>query len=207
MSMNQQNLNTLYYSQQNLDNNYKLVCDEISKRTNKDISTNTNFKKSFNQMAKMVYEKTPDSNKNLANVNTKLVESSVSFFHKKIFEKNVKQDSPPGTHYNTTTTHGFSMMNENQDIDSKFNSLMSDREQILVGTVGSGAVGSGNPESYLPQPTIKSNQFVKNEQFTRSVSANINNPYEDQFLRHVDVMQQPGVNSGLNKNLPELTKE
>ena len=143
--MNQQNLNALYYSQENLDNTYKLVCDEISKRTNKDISTNLNFKKSFNQMAKMVYDKTPDSNKNLATINTKLVESSVSFFHKKIFDKNVKQDSPPGT-YNTTTTHGFSMIQENKDLDSKYNSLVSNRDQLLLGTVGSSGVGSGNPE-------------------------------------------------------------
>jgi hypothetical protein len=178
--MNNQNIDSLYYSPQNLDNVYRQVCDEISRRTNKDISLNQTYRKSFNQMAKMVLDKVPSNNRNLANVNTKLEQSSVTFFHKKIFEKTVNTDGP------TKNTTGFTMAPENTDISSKYNSLLEDRKNINLGT-GAGIVGDGNPNTYLPQPKLPANTFVQNEQFVQG--ARRDEPYTQQFQRAVDTMQ------------------
>ena len=87
--MSGDSIDKVYYSQNNLDNTFKQVAEEISRRTNKDISTNTSYKKSFQSMAKMVYDKCPPQERNLQSVNTKLIDKSVIFFHGKIFEKNV----------------------------------------------------------------------------------------------------------------------
>ena len=57
MSMSGDSIDKLYYSQNNLDNTFKQVSEEISRRTNKDISNNMSYKKSFQAMAKMVYDK------------------------------------------------------------------------------------------------------------------------------------------------------
>ena len=79
MSMSGDSIDKLYYSQHNLDNTFKQVSDEIGRRTNKDISNNTSYKKSFQTMAKMVYDKCPPLERNLQSVNTKLVDKSVIF--------------------------------------------------------------------------------------------------------------------------------
>ena len=50
--MNTNNIDVLFYSQNNLDNSYTQVADEILRRTNKDISKNSNYKTTFNKMAK-----------------------------------------------------------------------------------------------------------------------------------------------------------
>ena len=180
--MSGDSIDKLYYSQNNLDNTFKQVSEEISRRTNKDISNNMSYKKSFQAMAKMVYDKCPSEDRNLQSINTKLIDKSVVYFHNKIFEKNVnspteKQSnqairnsiiskSASSSSNNTIIQHGFSMMKENDDIKGKYEEIMAKRDAIT------NAVGSGNPNDYLPQPVIKSSNYVKNEVFTKSNNSN-----------------------------------
>jgi hypothetical protein len=190
--MNNNNFEQLYYSQQNLDNTFKQVCEEISRRTNKDISKNSSYRKSFNQMAKMVYDKTPESNRNLALLNTKLNESTVTFFHKKMFEKDLNLVSTP-------KPIGFTMAPENKDIKNKYDQFMQDRQQLPNLGLGSGIRDNGNPNTYLPQPNIPSNNFVNNEKFLPN--SNPEQPYVNQFNREVDKMQNT---TPLNKSNDEF---
>ena len=89
--MNQNNnIDALFYSQNNLDNTYSQVADEVLRRTNKDISKNSNYKATFQKMANLVYDKIPVGDRNLMKCNATLVEKTVSYFHTKIFEKTVK---------------------------------------------------------------------------------------------------------------------
>jgi len=192
MSMSGDSIDKLYYSQNNLDNTYKQVSEEISRRTNKDISQNSSYKKSFQSMAKMVYDKCPPQERNLQSVNTKLVEKSVVFFHSKMFEKNInmlteKQENQSirNTIMNQSTSastssnqKGFSMMKDNDDMKGKYEELMAKRDAIT------NSIGSGNPNDYMP-PTIKSNNYVKNEVFVKGNSNN-QSSYENQFLRVAD---------------------
>ena len=192
MSMSGDSIDKLYYSQNNLDNTYKQVAEEISRRTNKDISQNSSYKKSFQAMSKMVYDKCPPQERNLQSINTKLVEKSVIFFHSKMFEKNVnmlteKQENQSirNTIMNQSASasassnqKGFSMMKDNDDMKGKYEELMAKRDAIT------NSIGSGNPNDYLP-PTIKSNNYVKNEVFVKGDSNN-QSSYDNQFLRVAD---------------------
>ena len=174
-------ISNLYYSQNNLDNTFKQVSEEIMKRSNKDISQNSAYRTTFNKMASIVYDKCPPLEKNLTTVNIQLVDKSVAYFHTKISEKNINQGNQDkqgrqGQAYlkssNTETTYGFTMLKENEDIDSKYNEVMSQRG------------GDGNPNAYLPQPMNPSSSYVKNETFTKG--AQNNNMYENQFKRVAD---------------------
>jgi hypothetical protein len=190
MSMSGDSIDKLYYSQNNLDNTYKQVAEEISRRTNKDISQNSSYKKSFQAMSKMVYDKCPPQERNLQSINTKLVEKSVIFFHSKMFEKNInmlteKQENQSirNTIMNQSASassnqKGFSMMKDNDDMKGKYEELMAKRDAIT------NSIGSGNPNDYLP-PTIKSNNYVKNEVFVKGDSNN-QSSYDNQFLRVAD---------------------
>ncbi len=193
--MSDDGIDKLYYSQSNLDNTFKQVSEEINRRTNKDISSNMSYKKSFQAMAKMVYDKCPPLERNLQSVNTKLIDKSVVFFHGKIFEKNVNNptekqanqsirnsimsQTASNTNTNTNNQQGFSMIKENEDIKGKYEELMAKRDAIT------NAIGTGNPNDYLAQPIIKSNNYVKNEVFVKGDNNN-NSSYDSQFLRVAD---------------------
>jgi len=181
MAMKGDDISNLYYSQNNLDNTFKQVSEEIMKRSNKDISQNSAYRTTFNKMATIVYDKCPPLEKNLTTVNTHLVDKSVAYFHTKISEKNINinksnqgNQGPPIAYLaaNTETTYGFTMLKENEDIDSKYNEVMSQRG------------GDGKPNSYLPQPMNPASSYVKNETFTKG--AQNNNMYENQFKRIAD---------------------
>ena len=197
--MSDDGIDKLYYSQSNLDNTFKQVSEEINRRTNKDIFSNMSYKKSFQAMAKMVYDKCPPLERNLQSVNTKLIDKSVVFFHGKIFEKNVNNptekqanqsirnsilsqtasNNTNNTNTNTNNQQGFSMIKENEDIKGKYEELMAKRDAIT------NAIGTGNPNDYLAQPIIKSNNYVKNEVFVKGDNNN-NSSYDSQFLRVAD---------------------
>ena len=190
MSQKEDDISNLYYSQNNLDNSFKQVSVEISKRTTKDISQNSAYRTTFNKMATIVYDKCPSLEKNLTTVNSQLVDKAIGYFHSKIFEKNVnkqptekqinnkKRDdvlasqNGAGLSTNTETQYGFTMMKENEDLDTKYNEIINQRG------------GDGNPNSYLPQPVNPGSSYVKNEVFNKG-SQN-NNKYEEQFKRVAD---------------------
>lgn len=197
MSMSGDSIDKLYYSQNNLDNTFRQVSEEISRRTNKDISSNMSYKKTFQSMAKMVYDKCPQPERNLQNVNSKLIDKSVIFFHGKIFEKNVNSPTEKQSNQairnsiltqaannsNTTNNKGFTMMKENEDIKGKYAELMAKRDT-------SNSIGSGNPNDYLPQPIINSSNYVKNEVFVKGENTNNDSNYNSQFLRVADISPQ-----------------
>jgi hypothetical protein len=216
--MSGDSIDKLYYSQNNLDNTFKQVSEEISRRTNKDIANNMSYKKSFQAMAKMVYDKCPPQERNLQSVNTKLIEKTVIYFHSKIFEKNVNNPTEKQSNQsirnaiiskaassalssssisnsnNTSTQHGFSMMKENNDIKGKYEEIMAKRDAIT------NSIGSGNPNDYLPQPVIKSNNYVDKEVFVKGNNTNNDSNYNSQYLRIAD-------ESNLNKSTLQTSSQ
>ena len=119
-------VDALYYSPNNLDNTYSQVVGDVLRRTNKDISKNSNYRVSFNKMASIVFEKIPQNERNLAKCNTTLMEKSVQFFHTKIFQKNMQptnslQPRPQVSSTTSDTGMGFSVMNDNSDLEKRMN--------------------------------------------------------------------------------------
>jgi len=102
---NNNNISNLYYSQNNLDNTYTQVSEEILRRTNKDISRNSNYRISFDKMAKLVYDKLPENDRNLNRCNTVLIDKCVAFFHNKIFQKQSSAGQPPRPQASNSTAN------------------------------------------------------------------------------------------------------
>jgi len=164
MSMSSSSADALYYSQNNLDNTYSQVADEVLRRTNKDISRNPSYRTTFNKMAKMVYDKTPQADRNLMRCNATLVEKCVAYFHNKIFEKQINpgqglniQPRPKASTGTSNQSLGFTMINDNEDLDAKMKEMIASRQTL--GT-GAGIRGDGNPLSYIPQPILAPQQVI-----------------------------------------------
>jgi len=229
MSMSGDNIDKLYYSQNNLDNTYKQVADEVNRRTNKDIANNTSFKKTFQSMAKMVYDKCPPNDRNLMNVNTRLIDKSITYFHGKIFEKNVSINNPTekqstqaqresiinninniskngggigngSGNGSTSNEHGFTMIKENEDLKGKYESLMAQRDSLSKSQIQQ-PQSLNSPNMYMPQTAIKADHFVTNEQFKKLANNDVsrNESYDNQYLRIAD--ETPQNKSTLQKDL------
>ena len=159
--MSGNNIDKLYYSQNNLDNTYSQVAEEVLRRTNKDISKNSSYRVSFDRMAKLVFDKIPQNERNLMKCNTTLMDKCTSYFHGKIFERQVKDNSqatPRALHSNAQSNEslGFTMIKTNEDLDSKMQELIANRQSLGS---GAGITGDGNPVSYLPNPPVFQNQI------------------------------------------------
>ena len=167
MSMSSGSADSLYYSQNNLDNTYTQVVGEVLRRTNKDISKNPTYRTTFNKMAKMVYDKTPANDRNLMRCNATLVEKCVSYFHGKIFEKQMNpgvkagnNSTPPRPVASSSSSDqslGFTMIKDNADLDAKMKEMIAARQTL--GT-GAGIRGDGNPAAYIPQPMLAPQQVI-----------------------------------------------
>lgn len=203
-------ISTLYYSQNNLDNTFKQVSEEIMRRTNKDISHNSAYRTTFNKMAEITYDRCPPLDKNLTTINTQLVDKSVSYFHNKIFEKNVNKPTEKQTNNktrdeilskvsslasasNTDTSYGFTMLKENEDITNNYNEYLAKRDNL----------SDGNTNSYLPQPMNPSASYVKKEVFTKG--AQNNDMYEGQFKRIADQTPQNNVTQKSKNEKPDFS--
>jgi len=207
--MNSNNIDALFYSQNNLDNSYTQVADEILRRTNKDITKNSNYKATFNKMAKMVYDKIPANERNLMKCNTTLIDKSVLYFHGKIFAKTVRDPTtgnittrPQAS--NTEQNAGFTMIKDNADIEAKMNELMANRQTL--GT-GAGIRGDGSPESYIPQPVLAPQQVQQPpitpthaQQFQRISDTML--PTNKSTVQNIDFTIQPfNINEDLTDSL------
>jgi hypothetical protein len=148
-SNNSDNVMNLYYSENNLDNTYRQVSDEILRRTSKDIRKNANYRASFNKMADIVYNKIPLQERNLMKCNSILLDKSVLFFHSKIFQKSVN---------NQSASNSQQQNDNNSDLSTKMNDMLINRQSL--GTV-TGSIGDGNVNSYMPQPIIQSSQVIQ----------------------------------------------
>ena len=183
---NNNDVKNLYYSQNNLDNTFKQVSEEISKRTNKDISKNSAYRTTFNKMASIAYDKCPSLERNLTTINSQLVDKSVGYFHTKIIEKETNKNNKTNNNINFTnnnvsslnnidTSNGFTMLKENENIDNKYNELLEQRNNNN---------GGGNPNTYLPQNSIPSSNYVNNnDEFKKGSNTNNNTMLESQYKR------------------------
>jgi hypothetical protein len=201
MSMNSTNIDVLFYSQNNIDNSYIQVADELLRRTNKDISKNSNYKATFQKMAKMVYDKIPANERNLMKCNTTLIEKSVIYFHNKIFTKTLKESIPRPQASNSTQNTGFTMIKDNLDLEEKMNKLMANRQIIKTNIQG-----DGSSESYMPQPVLLTQQeqplttSINEQQFKLMNDAIM--PVNKSTVQNIDFKIQPfNINEDLTDAL------
>lgn len=190
----------LFLSPRNLEEKFNHVSDEILKSSGYNISNQPRLRKTFNSMAEITINKTPEDNQNLTNLNTLLVNKCTSYFNKIIKERNLKKAEQTNTNNNMTPnvnlTHdlnmqgkvefneqlGFSYMKDNQDMNKKYNELLQDRNRIAQ---------TNNSNTLLPQQDNRANEL---QSMYQSYGSKIN---EDESNR-VNNQNGSGKTEGFN---------
>ena len=104
-------IQNLFFSQNNQDFTYDLTRNQVMRHHDYDINKNASFKQNYQKMALIVYNNIEDSDKNLVNLNNTLVEKSTQHFNKAINTKKLKK----------------SQMLDKNDLSSGMTSVQSNR--------------------------------------------------------------------------------
>jgi hypothetical protein len=104
-------IQNLFFSQNNQDFTYDLTRNQVMRHHDYDINKNVSFKQNYQKMALIVYNNIGDSDKNLVNLNNTLVEKSTQHFNKAINTKKLKK----------------SQMLDKNDLSSGMTSVQSNR--------------------------------------------------------------------------------
>lgn len=142
----------LFLSEQNLIENFDQVADEIFKTTGYKLKSGSRdpYRPKFAEMAGLIINKVNHSNQNLSNLNNILISKSTDHFKKLINKKKAQRsldrqnnDIRAQNKVNFNEDLGFSYMNDNQDMNNKYNEIMQDRNRIGQ---------TDNNPNYMPQP-------------------------------------------------------
>lgn len=150
----------LFLSSSNLKDNFNNVSDELLKITGYNISNQSKLKSAFESMANIVLNKTDDNNHNLITLNTLLNEKSISYFKKVINQKksNKQTNQLPnnigGKQVLFDESQGFSYMNDNSDMNDRYNDVMNSRNKVDL---------SVNDNSYMPQPVNPASNYLEEQ--------------------------------------------
>lgn len=91
--MDKNNLKETYLSPQNLDFTFNQVRNNVIKKVDYDIVNKSVFRDKYNEMAIIIFNKTPDTDMNLISLNNRLQDKCSDYFHK-IIEKKRNNDKP-----------------------------------------------------------------------------------------------------------------
>ena len=118
-SSSSNDIKELFFSTNNLNFTYEQVKKKVARDVNYDISKNNNLKTNYNKMSLIVYNNTPQEQRNLVYLNNQLVEKSGNYFCKLV---NNKRNSGN----NTSNNNGGKSIN---GINSSFgsNNLMNNQ--------------------------------------------------------------------------------
>lgn len=140
----------LFLSHNNLKENFQTVADEILKNTGYNISRHRSLETKFNSMAKIILNKTNQEEQTLLILNTKLQESSVSYF-----QKAIKKNKGSKQNVELTSITDNQMPDTNINLDNQMNQLINDRKQLNT---------QGATENYMPRPSNPSSEYKTIEQ-------------------------------------------
>lgn len=140
----------LFLSHNNLKENFQTVADEILKNTGYNISRHRSLETKFNSMAKIILNKTNQEEQTLLILNTKLQESSVSYF-----QKAIKKNKGSKQNVELTSITDNQMPDTNINLDNQMNQLINDRKQLNT---------QGSTENYMPRPSNPSSEYKTIEQ-------------------------------------------
>ena len=167
----------LFLSENNLKENFNHVADEILKTTGYKLKFGSKdpYKQKFYEMAKIITKKVPHNEQNFTNLNHILVTKSLDHF-KKLINKRQEQRSVDRENAQVRAQNkvefneqlGFSYMNDNQDMNHKYNEIMQDRNKIGQ---------TDNNPNYMPQPNIGQNlmQDSRTNELTSMYQSHSNN--------------------------------
>lgn len=83
----ERNIESLFFDKKNLDFTFGNIRQNIQQRCDYDINNKASIIKSYNKMARSVYDSLDNDSRNLVSLNSKLIDSSTNYFQKVINKK------------------------------------------------------------------------------------------------------------------------
>lgn len=167
----------LFLSPNNLKENFQTVADEILKNTGYNISRHRSLELKFNSMAEIVLNKTTEEERTLMILNTKLQDSSITYFQK-IISKN--KSSKQNIELNNSNSNSNNLT---EDINQQMNQLLDERKDLIQ--------KPGATDNYMPRPSNPSNEYLDLNQRTSELEKmyesqasgiqNVQNPSETDY--------------------------
>jgi len=192
--MNREN----FLSPQNIGINYKYVCQNVQQRTGKNIAKYPTLETQFNNMAKIVADKSNSQElDNLSLLNNKLVDQATTFFCKQIDKRGGSSQVSAANEFNSG---GYKTLSASDNQSAEYSGEVTQRNQSLaMHNSGSGVV--------YDMPMGESRSAAANKQLpagdplARMNNLHINNAtVADMMLNRGQVLNQdsdatPGANS------------
>lgn len=143
--MNKDSIKNTYLSPQNLDFTFNQVRNNVIKKANYDIVNKPVFRDSYNKMAIIIFNKTPETDMNLVSLNNRLQDKCASYFHSIIEKKrqgSEKGDRPDqlmpiidkqSTQYSINgSINGNSMIDCVEEPDSVSNTTLYQKQKNII---------------------------------------------------------------------------
>jgi len=156
----------LFLSTNNLKENFQTVADEILKTTGYNISRHQSLETKFNSMATIIISKTPDEERTLGILNTKLQLNSVTYFQK-VIQTNKQKGTRNNTLNNTTNTindfnQTLDLPNNGSKMNQQMDQLMNSRRQLNDSR-------NDNTDAYMPRPINPADGYINTNQRSKEL--------------------------------------
>lgn len=188
-----------FLSPQNISINYKYVCLNVQQRTGKNITKYPNLEIQFNNMAKIVADKSNVQElNNLSLLNSKLVDQATNFFCKQIDKRGGSSQVSASNEFNSG---GHKTLSDMDNPATEYSSEVMQRNQALA------INNSGSSHTVYDMPMGETRKIAANKQLpVGDPLANMNNIHlnnatvADMMLNRGQVLNQdsdatPGTNS------------
>lgn len=199
----------LFFSTNNLNFTYEQVKKKVARDVNYDISKNNNLKTNYNKMSLLVYNNTPQDQRNLVHLNNQLVEKSGNYFCNLVNNKRNSGNNNSNNNGGRTISGNSSQFGGMNNMNGNYNNQLKQQADTIP---------NGSPNMYMP-PQQPSQQTMNQGGSQQSVQVNNNNvnvlPFtlSDEFINEVSNSDKPiytnmaSLESSENKDPMALMKQ
>jgi len=164
----------LFLSSNNLKENFQTVADEILKTTGYNISRHQSLETKFNSMATIIISKTPDEERTLGILNTKLQMNSVTYFQKVIQTNNKKKGARNNIQHNLNTTlnntpNTINDFNQTLDLPNNGPKMNQQMDQLMNSRRQLNDRGNDSTDAYMPRPINPSDGYINTSQRSKEL--------------------------------------
>jgi len=164
----------LFLSSNNLKENFQTVADEILKTTGYNISRHQSLETKFNSMATIIISKTPDEERTLGILNTKLQMNSVTYFQKVIQTNNKKKGARNNIQHNLNTTlnntpNTINDFNQTLDLPNNGPKMNQQMDQLMNSRRQLNDRGNDSTDAYMPRPINPSDGYINTNQRSKEL--------------------------------------
>lgn len=164
----------LFLSSNNLKENFQTVADEILKTTGYNISRHQSLETKFNSMATIIISKTPDEERTLGILNTKLQMNSITYFQKVIQNNNKKKGARNNIQHNLNTTlnntpNTINDFNQTLDLPNNGPKMNQQMDQLMNSRRQLNDSGNDNRDVYMPRPINPSDGYINTSQRSKEL--------------------------------------